>query len=1470
MWLALHLPFLRQQKVPCSEKPFSRKEEKMSRRILLKALSLLVALGLLTYLITRSDEVSHAQTGGLDRTQFTDDKPTGDLQGQDNLPTTGEVNVMIELFDAPTSKVYADTLGNRSDRAANPQQRAAAQGAARAQMVRIRGAQQRVLAHLGNFGQRAKTLYRVQTAYNGIAAQIDASILPQLRAHADVKAVHALPIHYIDNSTSVPFIQAQAAWAATGGNSGDGVRIAIIDTGTDYLHANFGGPGTAAAYTANNRNIIEPGTFPTAKVVGGMDFAGDAYTGANTPVPDPDPLDCNGHGSHVAGTATGFGVNADGTTFLGPWDGPVPFSSFSIGPGVAPRAQLYSLKVFGCTGSTGLTTQAINWAVDPNGDGDPSDHVDVINMSLGANFGSATDASAAASSNAVLAGVIVVISAGNGGDTHYIASSPGTSARSIAVGNIVDWGNQNAVLTVNSPAAIAGNKAALPAGFNPLIANPTNIAGSVKLANDGSTALFPGAAPGSVGTTTDGCQTFAPGFFTGQLALVDRGGGCGFTFKVKNAQDAGATGVIVANNVAGTISMGGTEPTVTIMSLSITLADGNAIKAQLGGGVNATLAFTHLGDTVSASTSRGSRRIDNGLKPDISAPGTNITSTGFSTGNLAAVISGTSMASPHVTGAMALLRQLHPTWTVEELKALVMNTANHDLFTGINGTGSKFGVQRIGAGRIDLADATNDEVIAYSDDGSGGVSVSFGDVEVVGTANLTRTVRVANKGPVDVSYALSYVGQTDVPGVGYSFPDGPSVNVPAGGSTTFTVALTANAAAMKHPRDVTMTATQAGNPRYFMSEEAGYVTLTPTGGTSLRLPVYSAPRPASNMATNHNYVLFTGPTGSTSVGLTGQDVNTGGAFPTDVVSLASAFELAGTSPAVIPSTSSASNADLKSVGVTSDFKATNSVTASTKIFFGIATHGKWSTPTDVTFQIFIDRDRNGTDDFQLINTAFADAAGNLFDVFVSARRPAPFTGALTLDSFLNNIAPSGLETVVYNTNMMIIPVNAAALGLTTANAKFNYRIVTQSRGFGGTIDSFPTHTYDAANPGFDVTGGVTGLPLYADLNGGVIPVNYNKANVLANGSQGLLLLHHSNGFGAHDQILSVQEPTATTVTVDAASGVYSDPTTLKATVSPATYLDQTISGSVQFSVDGNPVGAAVAVNSSGVATKSYTVDIPAGAHTITAAFTSTNTAFLNSSNTGTLTVAREDATVNPASSNPFAVKVNAPGGTGGPVTLCFDMDEVSDGSPGNTTNITSVTVNVVPIGTGSAVPAGAAVFSGGGVGATRTACVTLNNVPVNVYDVTLTINGNFYQGTGNTVLTVYDPSLGFVAGGGSLIHNGFKANVGVNIKYLKNGNAQGSLLYIEHRPTGDVVVKSNSIVSMAIVGGEAVPTGKATVNGAGNNSFIARIIDNGEPGSTDQFGLRVTAPNGSIIVDLTFDPIVLRGGNFSVPKNTGK
>ena len=160
------------------------------------------------------------------------------------------------------------------------------------------------------------------------------------------------------------------------------------------------------------------------KVKGGTDLVGDSYNADPTsadfqpvPHPDPNPLDCNGHGTHVAGTAAGFGVLANGNTYTGPYnDTTVSGNSWLVGPGVAPKADLYSVRVFGCEGSTDVTVDAIEWAVDHD--------MDVINMSLGSPFGSADEPSAVAATNAAKDGVIVVASAGNNGQNPYLSGSP--------------------------------------------------------------------------------------------------------------------------------------------------------------------------------------------------------------------------------------------------------------------------------------------------------------------------------------------------------------------------------------------------------------------------------------------------------------------------------------------------------------------------------------------------------------------------------------------------------------------------------------------------------------------------------------------------------------------------------------------------------------------------------------------------------------------------------------------------------------------------------------------------------------------------------------------------------------------------------------------------------------------------------------------------------------------------------------
>ena len=165
--------------------------------------------------------------------------------------------------------------------------------------------------------------------------------------------------------------------------------------------------------------------------------------------------------------------------------------------------------------------------------------------------------------------------------------------------------------------------------------------------------------------------------------------------------------------------------------------------------------------------------------------------------------------------------------------------------------------------------------------------------------------------------------------------------------------------------------------------------------------------------------------------------------------------------------------------------------------------------------------------------------------------------------------------------------------------------------------------------------------------------------------------------------------------------------------------------------------------------------------------------------------------------------------------------------------------------------------------------MTLSSVPVNVYDVAINVGGNNYAGSGAAVLAVFDPSLGFVTGGGTIVNNGVHATFGFNVKYKKSGAPQGELLYIECRPTGSVRLKSTSMQSLSIVGNTAVFIGKATLNDVGNHTFRVTIIDNGEPGGNDQFGLRVTAPGGAIIPGLTFDPKTLSGGNIQVPHLSG-
>ncbi len=1050
---------------------------------------------------------------------------------------------LVELEEPGAAVAWAEVLEERGPTQAPTHGAVArARAAAESRLLSIAAAQEALAPGLARLGGRE--IYRVRRALNGIAVLATPQQAVAFRRLEGVKAVRPIEPEVLHNRTSVPFVGAPVLWGSTtpfaAGVTGRGVRIGIIDTGIDYMHGDFGGTGLLADYQQAATDSAGwatsprggPGRFPTAKVAGGWDFAGDAYNGGGVPAPDPNPMDCNGHGSHVAGTAAGFGVTAAGATYAGPYNATDPYSTPPrIGPGVAPEATLYALRIFGCGGSTALTTQAIDWAIDPDGDGDFSDRLDVINMSLGSNFGHPNDVTAEASDNAARAGVIVVASAGNSTDTYFVAGSPAAAGRAISVAGSLDDG-KGALLRANAPASLAGDFAAGAAFFGPSLADGA-VTGDVALANDGT------------GTTTDACEPLV-GFPGGAIALVHIGPSpdCSIKAKTLNAQGAGAIAVVVAWPGSSPPPLGD-NPTivtpVTIPTISVTTATAAAIEAALASEtVNVTLQAA--GDSLYLLTSRGPRSgVPIRLKPDVAAPGYAITSArngrgsgGYYPDNASTMMSGTSMAAPHVAGVMALLRQLHPDWPVEQLKALLMTRSIHDITQYSGGLGPKYGIGRVGAGRVDASSAT-DDLVAFGLDERGLVSVSF-DGEVAGAVQRTRRVMVVNHGPAAVSLGLGLAPSVDAPGVSFSIV-GPSViTVPAGGFATFDVAMTADASQMEFSADPTVATGQGypSIPRFRLSEEAAHLTFSSTsgdpgrqnGGPWMRLPVYAALRPASASEASGPIQTGGAATGTGSLTLAGTGLCTGtvasgtctGTFPADRASLVSAFELQGVSgkDPTLAGTSDAS-ADLKYAGV--QYDAANGV-----FVFAVATWESWATPAQASFTIVVDGDDDGTDDKVLMDPRFT-FGGSPTDLFLGATGSYVAGTTVTSNYYVNLLAPDAMDTSLWGTNVLMMAATPAELGITVGQP-FRWRVVS-CPGWAAfcalppepsPLDSMGPFTWSTAAQGLDFAGSWAAQ----DQPGDAIPVAWNTATFAANGTQGALLVHHHNGEGARAEPVLVQ------------------------------------------------------------------------------------------------------------------------------------------------------------------------------------------------------------------------------------------------------------------------------------------------------------------------------------------------------------
>ncbi|HEY4333995.1 MAG TPA: S8 family serine peptidase, partial [Ilumatobacteraceae bacterium] len=479
---------------------------------------------------------------------------------------------------------------------------------------------------------------RYVDALNAATIVVKQSDIDAVRNLPDVLSVTGLKIYQHDNDNSDNFSQVKAVWEGSPNNTGQGEKIALIDTGIDYKHADFGGTLSS--------------TFPTSKVVGGMDLVGDAYnanggsTSVRTPHPDNDPMDCEGHGTHVAGTAAGEGVDAGGNTYTGPYNSSVNFTNFDVAPGAAPGASLMIFKVFGCTGGVdnSVLLNALNDAV--------ADEADVINMSLGSEWGHDDDPDAVAADNAVLGGAVVVISAGNAGPSSYLVGSPSSGDRVLSVAAVDATPAFPGATITSGPTVVSGIDANGYAG--------ADVTAPLHVIYD---------SPGQISLGCDASDY--DGFPHGDIAVVLRGT-CARAAKPALAEAAGAVATIMINNASGLPPYEGTGLAgVNGPFVGVDPADQAALVARDG-----TSAVLHVGTAASNPTlgvvasfsSGGPRAGDSAQKPDVSAPGVAVKSALLSTSTTVAhtgstIMSGTSMAAPNTSGVAALVLHAHPTWT---------------------------------------------------------------------------------------------------------------------------------------------------------------------------------------------------------------------------------------------------------------------------------------------------------------------------------------------------------------------------------------------------------------------------------------------------------------------------------------------------------------------------------------------------------------------------------------------------------------------------------------------------------------------------------------------------------------------------------------------------------------------------------------------------------------------------------------
>jgi minor extracellular serine protease Vpr len=585
---------------------------------------------------------------------------------------------------------------------------------------------------------QARVTSEFDVALHAVAVQLNGTSLETIRSapqvlYAEYQGLYRPTAHDDPDLTLIDAFQAWQLAPAGPERAGEGVKIAIIDTGIDVRHPCFDDAG----YPEGNApdNVVNGGT--NDKVIYAEAFYNKlAKSGFGT-------ADEDGHGTHVAGTAA---CNAHTPAWIDdPSNGPVdiPYDP----SGVAPGAMLGNFNVFPGTLDSARSEDILNALQRAYELG-----FDVANMSLGGGSNGVRDLVSQAVDRFDRAGLVSAIAAGNSGPGDQTVESPGFAPRAIGVGA------SSVGHFVGSPVTTAdGGRFGAASGDFATVTE--DLTAPLAVLDDGATNSDTGLS--------EVCSALAPESLSGEIALVSRGT-CSFSTKIRFAQEAGAVAVLMVNNVAGdpiAMAFDGTPDQPTIPAYMVGLEDGLVLATK--DGVLTTIGFnleyfrTENDNIMAGFSSLGPTDVQFRVKPDVVAPGVNVLSSqpAFAceqtTPSCWAFFQGTSMATPHIAGSAAVVIDQHPDWTAADVRSAIVNTAVRGVLRDfVTGETLVDDPNIVGAGLENLLNAVQASVsldpvsVAFGGIPSGSGQSRSGEIIVKNLTDSTTTFEFSVRDPV--------------------------------------------------------------------------------------------------------------------------------------------------------------------------------------------------------------------------------------------------------------------------------------------------------------------------------------------------------------------------------------------------------------------------------------------------------------------------------------------------------------------------------------------------------------------------------------------------------------------------------------------------------------------------------------------------------------------------------------------------